>query len=157
MKLHSTLRLIACLALCLGVGFVGSLMTQSEIPTWYAGLAKPSWTPPPIVFPIVWTTLYIMMAVSLWRLWESPSALPRRRALIWFLIQLALNAIWTPLFFGAHAVLTALIVLVLMICAVCATILHAMRVDRLAAWLLVPYLCWIAYASTLNAGVLFLN
>ena len=86
-------RLALCLLLCLGVGILESYVTRPEIPVWYAALAKPWWTPPPVVFPIAWTILYILMAVSLWRLWDraEPSAL-RASAITSCLIQLALNA-----------------------------------------------------------------
>jgi tryptophan-rich sensory protein len=158
MTLSSLLRLVACAALCLAVGVAGSYFTMPQILTWYAGLAKPSWTPPSFVFPIVWTTLYAMMAVSLWLLWDRvPHSTQRTSALGWFAAQLALNAIWSPLFFGAHATRAALIVIVLMIVAIAMTIRASWPLNRLAAWLLVPYLAWVAYASTLNAGVAAMN
>ncbi|MGB8400299.1 TspO/MBR family protein [Bradyrhizobium sp.] len=151
-------RLALCLLLCLGVGMLGSLVTRSEIPTWYAELNKPAWTPPALVFPIAWTLLYVLMAVSLWRLWDrvSPSA-ARKAAIIWFLIQLALNALWSPVFFGWHGIQTALAVIVSLLIAIAMTVLTASRVDRLAAWLLAPYLAWVTYATTINAGVVAMN
>ncbi|KAA0076401.1 TspO/MBR family protein [Tardiphaga sp. P9-11] len=158
MTIKSFGRLVLCLAICLGVGVAGSLSTKPEIAGWYAGLAKPSWTPPPVVFPIAWTTLYILMAIAFWRLWDraAPSAL-RGRAMILFAIQLALNAAWSPVFFGWHGIRTGLVIVALMVVTITATILSATRVDRIAAWLLVPYLCWVLYASTINAGVVALN
>ena len=97
MTLRSAGRLLGCLVLCLGVGIIESIYTRPEIPTWYAGLTKPFWTPPPIAFPIVWTALYILMAIALWRLWDraGPSK-ARRRAIGLFLVQLALTAIAIP-------------------------------------------------------------
>ena len=108
----SILRLILCIALCLGIGALGSLVTASEIPTWYASLNKPAWTPPPAVFPVVWTILYVLMGISLWLLWQAAKSEQRAAALGWFALQLAFNAIWTPVFFGMHAPLTGLIVIV---------------------------------------------
>lgn len=72
MTIKSIGRLLLCLVVCLGIGVVGSLSTKPEIAGWYAGLAKPFWTPPPFAFPIAWTTLYILMAVAFWRLWIGP-------------------------------------------------------------------------------------
>nr|HAQ93557.1 TspO protein [Afipia sp.] len=151
-------RLALCLLLCLGVGILESYVTRPEIPVWYAALAKPWWTPPPVVFPIAWTILYILMAVSLWRLWDraAPSA-PRASAITWFLIQLALNAAWSPVFFGWHGTRTALVIIIGLLIAIVMTIIAASRADKSAAGLLAPYLAWVAYATTLNAGVVAMN
>jgi tryptophan-rich sensory protein len=158
MTLRSIGRLVLCLLVCLGIGVVGSWSTRPEITGWYQTLAKPGWTPPPVVFPIAWTTLYIMMAVAFWRLWDRVAPSPRRaQAMILFAIQLALNAAWSPVFFGWHGIRTGLVIIALMVIAIAATIKVAARVDRIAAWLLVPYLCWVLYASTINAGVVALN
>jgi len=158
MGLRSTGRLTLCLLLCLGVGILESTVTRSEIPGWYAGLVKPAWTPPPLAFPIVWTLLYILMSVSLWRLWDraAPSA-ARTTAIVWFAVQLAFNAAWSPVFFGWHAIQIALIVIIALLVAIAMTIITTSRVDRFAAWLLVPYLIWVAYATTVNAGVVVMN
>jgi translocator protein len=158
MTIKSIGRLLLCLVVCLGIGVVGSLSTKPEIAGWYAGIAKPFWTPPPVVFPIAWTTLYILMATAFWRLWDrtAPSAL-RSRAMVLFAIQLALNAAWSPVFFGWHGIRIGLAIIVLMVVTIAATIVSALQVDRIAAWLLVPYLCWVLYASTINAGVAALN
>lgn len=158
MPSKSIIRLIFSLLLCLGVGILGSLVTASQIPTWYAGLLKPFWTPPAFVFPIAWSVLYILMAISFWRLWNLEArSTARSRAMMWFLAQLALNALWSPVFFGWHGTKTALFIIVAMLFAIIATMLMAMRADRLAAWLLAPYLAWVAYATTINAGVVALN
>ena len=158
MTVTSLIRLVICIALCLGIGAAGSYFTTPQIATWYASLAKPSWTPPNAAFPIVWTLLYLMNAISLWLIWDRvPPSAQRRNALGWFAVQLALNAVWSPLFFGAHATLTALIVIVLLLVAIVATIRASLPLSKIAAWLLVPYALWIAYASTLNAGIVALN
>jgi tryptophan-rich sensory protein len=111
-----------------------------------------------MVFPIAWTALYILMAVSFWRLWETePRSASRSKAMVWFLVQLALNAAWSPVFFGWHDAKTALVIIVALLIAISATIVSASRVDRVAAWLLAPYLAWVAYATTINAGVVAMN
>lgn len=158
MKTLSFFRLVLAVGLCLAVGAVGSLVTAPKIPTWYAALAKPAWTPPDALFPIVWTTLYVLMAVALWRLWQLHGSSPRRRAAIglWFL-QLALNALWSPVFFGLEAVGAALLVILALWLAIAATIVACVRIDRMAAWLLAPYLLWVSYATALNAAILALN
>lgn len=158
MTLKSASRLLACLALCLAVGVVGSIFTAPEIPDWYAGLTKPSWTPPPFVFPIAWTVLYVLMATALWRLWDrvAPSR-ARRIAIGWFFVQLVLNAAWSPVFFGWHGTRAALAVIVALLIAIIVTILASRRIDGVAAALLLPYLAWVAYATTINAGVVVLN
>ena len=158
MTLKSAGRLLGCLLLCLGVGFIESVYTRPEIPTWYAGLVKPFWTPPPIAFPIVWTVLYVLMAITLWRLWDTATPSPaRRQAVGFFLVQLALNAIWSPVFFGWHGIRIALAVILLLLVSIVATIAVSLQVDRIAAWLLLPYALWVAYATTINAGVVALN
>src|SRR3954469_19558665 len=127
--MKSVLRLVLSTLMCLGVGILESLVTRPEIPTWYASLTKPSWTPPPIVFPIAWTALYILMATSFWRLWETePQSAVRSRAMVWFLVQLALNAAWSPVFFSWHDTKTALVIIVALLIAIGATIVSASRV-----------------------------
>lgn len=155
----SALRLVACFALCFAVAVAGALVTRPEIPTWYVFLAKPSWTLPNWVFPVAWNILYALMAISLWRLWERAreGATDGSYALALFVAQLALNAAWSPIFFGFHAIRAGLAVIVAIAIALTATIIVAFRVDRLAAWLLVPYLGWTLYAGSLNAAIVMLN
>ena len=157
MTKRSIVILVLALLLCLGVGYLGSLATVKEIPTWYATLVKPSWTPPPPVFPVVWTTLYILMAISLWLLATCPPSPERRTALIAFFVQLALNAMWSPVFFGLHATKAAMAIILALLVAIAVCILASLKVNRLAAWLLLPYILWVAYASTLNAGIVLMN
>lgn len=141
---------------------IGSLATGSNIEGWYATIRKPSFNPPNWVFPVAWTILYTMIAVSLWRLLGArPVAGPTGRAwwlaLAAFLMQLALNAAWTPVFFAAHAIGAGLVVSFAMLTAILWTIRLSWRFDRLAAWLLVPYAAWVAFATLLNAAIWQLN
>ena len=158
MTTQSIVRLILCLALCLGVGGITGSVTAAEIPTWYAQLNQPSWTPPNWAFPVVWTALYILMGVALWLLWEraAPGA-ARSVAIMLFLVQLALNAAWSPVFFSLHQTRPALAIIVALVAVLAALIYYAWRSQRTAAWLLVPYLLWVSYAATLNAGIVALN
>lgn len=155
---RSRMRLLACLALVGLVAAIGGAVTSPAIPGWYQSLAKPGWTPPSAAFPLAWTALYILMAVALWRLWDRVPPSPARRAAIGlFLAQLALNAIWSPVFFGLHDIWAGLAVILALIGALAFTLTAAFRVDRVAGWLLVPYMAWVCYASTLNAAIAFLN
>lgn len=154
----SRLRLLGCLVLMLAVGGIGGAVTSPAIPAWYAGLTKPGWTPPNAAFPIVWTLLYLMMAVSLWRLWDKvPPSAARRTAIGLFLAQLALNAIWSPVFFGLHAIHAGLVIIAALVILLALALRAVFPLDRSAGWLLVPYLAWVCYASTLNAGIAVLN
>jgi translocator protein len=151
------LALAALLLLTLGIAWVGSLFTLPAVPQWYAGLDKPWFTPPAWLFGPVWTILYILMAVAAWRVWLAPADAARRSALRWFFAQLALNALWSPAFFGLQAPLLGLLVIVALLAALTVTILRFFAVDRPAGWLLVPYLAWVGYATLLNAAIVVLN
>ncbi len=154
----SILRLALCLATCLAIGFVGSYVTAPAIQSWYMQLIKPPGTPPNWIFPVVWTTLYVLMAFAWWLLWDkSNESTARRTAISFFLVQLVLNASWSQVFFRAKAVGAGLLIIVAMVFATTATIVVAWRMNRLAAVLLLPYLAWICYATYLNGGIWWLN
>ena len=125
---------------------------------WYESLAKPSWTPPGWVFPVVWTTLYAAMGTAAWMVWRNGRRGGRSRGpLAIFLLQLALNAAWSPVFFGAHRMLAALCVIVALLLAILWTLLAFRKVSAAAAWLLVPYLAWVSLATVLNFQIWRLN
>lgn len=151
-------KLIVCLVVCFGVAYLGARATYPEIPTWYASLAKPGWTPPNWAFPVVWNILYALMAVSAWLVWDrAPPGRAKTTALTLFVIQLALNAAWSPVFFALHQTRIALGIIIALAIAIAATIVAMWRVNRTAAVLLVPYLAWVSYATSLNAGIVALN
>ena len=151
------LRLAACFALCFAVAAAGALATTPKIPTWYAALNKPSFTPPNSVFPVVWSILYALMALSLWRLWQAAPDGERPRAIALFLMQLAVNLAWSWIFFGAESIRGGLSTILALDALVLMTIFAAWKVDRFAANLLLPYLLWIGYATVLNAEIARLN
>jgi len=154
----SALGLAASIALCFAVAYAGARVTYPEIPTWYAGLSKPTWTPPNWTFPVVWNALYLMMAVGLWLLWDrSAPSKTRSIAIGLFFGQLTLNAAWSPVFFALHLTQVALLIIIALGVLLATTVYHALAVNRAAGWLLMPYLLWILYASTLNAGIVALN
>lgn len=153
----SLLVLAACLVLCFIAAAIGSALTLPQIPTWYEGLVKPWFNPPNAVFGPVWTILYALMAVAMWRVWMRSEGAVRRRAAGVFALQLALNVAWSAAFFAAHSPGAGLIVIVALLAAIIATILVFGPIDRPAAWLLAPYLAWVSFASVLNAAVFVLN
>lgn len=149
--------LIVSIGACLLVGLSGSLVTATSVREWYPLLRKPSWTPPDYLFGPVWTVLYLLMGVSAWLIWRTAAGRPRRVALACFAIQLALNAAWSFLFFGLRSPGWAAVEIVLLWCSIVATLLAFVRIDRLAAGLLLPYLLWVSYAAALNVAIWSLN
>lgn len=148
---HATRAALVCGISVSLVSLMGAIFPPGA---WYEQLNQPAGTPPDIAFPIVWTLLYIGMAIAAWRVWRAVGA---SRALALFALQLALNALWTPLAFGAHALLWSLLVIVALWLVLAATLAAFWHADRIAGLLLAPYLVWVGYATYLNAGLLFLN
>ncbi len=134
---------------------LGAIFTPGA---WYAALAKPALTPPDWIFPVVWTVLYAMIAVSGWLLWRQrnvdPSGLP---ALGLWALQLALNAAWSWIFFGLHLTGVALAEIVLLFVTILAVVLLARRTSPAASLLMTPYLAWVGFAVWLNFGIWRLN
>jgi tryptophan-rich sensory protein len=154
-------RLVAAILVCQAAGAIGGFATASSVETWYVTLRKSSLNPPPWVFGPVWTTLYTLMGIALYRMWmrarraeadggEAPSF-----ALFW--TQLGLNTAWSLVFFGLRAPFGALATLVALLAAIVATMRAFGRVDRAAALLLAPYAAWVTFAGFLNASVWWLN
>ena len=121
---------------------------------WYEALAKPSFNPPNWLFGPVWTVLYVLIAIAGWRIWQHER--PGKAMKLWWL-QLALNFLWSPVFFALHQIGLALVVILALLVAILAFIAIAWKLDRLAAWLFVPYAAWVAFASLLNASIWMLN
>ncbi len=126
---------------------------------WYAALLKPTWNPPSWIFGPVWTLLYATMAVALWLVRREPESEdgPRKRALVLFAIQLALNLLWTPLFFGLHSPGQAFAEICLLWVALLWTVLAFGRVRPLAGYLLLPYMLWVSFALVLNGTIWLMN
>ncbi|MEZ4442893.1 MAG: TspO/MBR family protein [Polyangiaceae bacterium] len=150
------LRLLGAVVACNAVGVVGAAFTSTDT-AWYLGLDKPFFQPPGWIFGPVWTTLYTLMGVAAFRVFERSHRPGARLALVVFAAQLAVNAIWSPVFFGAEAVVAALVILLLLVALVTATIATFWRVDRTAGLLLLPYLAWGLFATALNASIAALN
>ena len=151
---HPRLALVGMVAFCLGVAGIGGLATAPNIPTWYAGLVKPAWTPPGWIFGPVWSFLYLSMAVAAWLVWRRGNALV---PLTLFAIQLAFNAAWSWLFFGLHSPGAAFIDVVFLWAAIAATMLVFWFRSTIAGLLFMPYLAWVSFATVLNFTIWRLN
>ncbi len=149
--------LIACPAIVLLGSVSGWLSNSGYSNDWFDGLAKPSFMPPGWMFGVVWTTLYVLMGVALAMVWASPRTRERTVALSLFLVQLAVNYAWSPIFFGAGMIEIGLLTILLMLVLVTATAWRFARIRPLAGWLLVPYLAWLCLATALNFEIGRLN
>jgi len=154
-KLAQLLGLIAWLALCFGSAALGAIASV-HAGTFYAQLTQPSWAPPAWLFGPVWSLLYTMMAFAAWRVW-CVAGLAARRGLILFVVQLAVNTLWSWLFFRFHLGSIAFVEVILLWSLILATIVQFWRVQRFAAALLIPYLIWVTFAATLNFAMWQLN
>lgn len=156
-QIKNGLWLMGFIVLCQAAGLIGALSSFGSLKSWYAVLTRPALTPPGWLFGPVWTLLYTMMAVSLWLVWKSEKNQRRKVLLIVFAAQLLLNALWSPLFFGNHLMLIALIDIVLLAGLILAFIFLAFKELKLASLLMIPYLSWVAFATYLNTGFWLLN
>ena len=144
-------------ALCLVIGALGAAVVATSIDTWYADLAKPSFTPPDRLFGPVWTVLYVLMAIAAWRVWRSADRDTRRGPLTLFALQLALTLGWTVVFFGLQKIGAAVATIVVLDVGVVVTTLAFRSIDRWAGLLMVPYLAWSVFATVLNIAIWRLN
>ncbi len=157
-KMKDTPKLIISVIASELVGVVGSVLTVSAIPTWYAALNKPSFSPPNWIFGPVWTILYFLLGVSFYLIWRQ--GWKKQRVTVaaqYFLVQMVLNGIWSPVFFGLRAPLLGLIVISAMWVLTVMTMQKLYPVSRPAFYLLIPYLLWISFATLLNAAIFLLN
>lgn len=156
--------LAASVALPLVLGGAGGVVTSRAIPTWYATLEKPEWNPPSWVFGPVWTTLYVLMGVAAWLVWRraheadtSEERARARTALAVYGVQLALNAAWSPTFFGLKRIDLAFGVIVALLAALVETVRRFSSLRRSAGLMLLPYLAWVTFATVLNGTIWRLN
>lgn len=162
-RLRSALVLLAFLAITAAIATLGGLVTSAQVDGWYEEADKVPWTPPGALFGPVWTVLYALMSVAAWLVWRERERTDVRAPLALYVAQLVLNALWTPVFFGAYpligvsALWIAAVIIVLLDALVLATILAFWRVRPAAGALLIPYLAWILYATTLNVGIAVLQ
>ena len=157
MKIKTT-KLILAILICQSAGIVGSIFTSPSIQTWYTTLQKPSFTPPNWLFAPVWLTLFFLMGISLYLVWNKGLKNKRvKNSLYLFGLQLILNAVWSLLFFGLRSPFLGLIEIVFLWVFILLTILKFYKISRTAAWLLVPYIVWVSVALMLNFSIWWLN
>jgi len=145
--------LIVSTGTCLLVGASAAVVTVTSVKEWYPRIQKPAWTPPDAAFGPVWTALYLLMGVAAWLVWRDSAGYPRRRALGIFSLQLVLNGAWSFIFFGLHRPGWAALEIVLLWSAIVVTLFVFVRINRVAAGLLVPYLMWVSFAAALNMAI----
>jgi benzodiazapine receptor len=149
--------LVVFLVVTFAAAAIGSAATFENVKTWYPMLVKPAWTPPSWIFGPVWSALYVAMAVAAWRVWRRQAGAAATGVLRLYGAQLALNALWSVLFFGMKRPDLALVDIAGLWLLLVLALVRFMRVDRLAGWLWAPYVAWVSFASALNAAIWWLN
>lgn len=149
--------LLVFIVLCFSLEALAGYWTSQSVSTWYPKLIKPSWTPPGWIFGPVWTILYLLIAVVGWLLYREKHSPMRSKALLFYGCQLILNFLWSFLFFSLNSPILGLIDITLLSLMIMLTIVYSWPVRSLASLLLIPYLIWVIYASSLNAAIWILN
>jgi benzodiazapine receptor len=157
MKSNQIIKLIASLLLPLGIGGIAGMFTSEAIPGWYASLIQPSFNPPNWVFGPVWTTLYIILGISLFLIWKLPASKQRNQAILIFLVQLLLNFCWSFFFFYFKMIGLALIDIVALWIIIVVMLVQFYKMKPVAAYINIPYLLWVTFATALNLAYFFLN
>ncbi|GAO30135.1 TspO/MBR family protein [Geofilum rubicundum] len=156
-RITNILKLIVALVIPLGLGALAGMVTSEAIPEWYATLNRPSFSPPNWLFGPVWTILYILLGISFFLVWKEAPGKNRNRALLIFGVQMVLNFAWTFIFFYFKMLQLALMEILLLWLSILVMMLWFYRVKPLAAYLNIPYILWVTFATVLNAGYYFLN
>ena len=158
MNLINFLKLVLCIAIAQAAGLIGSLFTMPAIGSWYSTLTRPEFAPPNWIFGPVWTTLYLLMGIAAFLVWQK--GLDKKEvkiALAIFGVQLILNTLWSIIFFGLQSPGWAFVEIVILWVAIAATIVSFAKVSKIAAWLLAPYILWVSFAAYLNFMIFWLN
>ncbi|OGZ34582.1 MAG: TspO protein [Candidatus Portnoybacteria bacterium RBG_19FT_COMBO_36_7] len=151
-------KLAVSILVCQGAGIIGSFFTLPAISTWYTTLLKPGFNPPNWIFAPVWTLLFLLMGISLYLIWNRGLRdKETKKAIFIFGVQLILNMIWSVLFFGLQSPLYAFIEIIILWFAILLTIISFYKIFKAAAYLLLPYILWVTFASALNFSILILN
>ena len=157
MKANQIIKLVASLLLPLAIGGIAGIFTTEAIPGWYATLNQPSFNPPNWVFGPVWTTLYTIMGISLFLIWKRDTSKQRNQAILIFLVQLLLNFCWSFFFFYFKMIGIALIDIVALWIMIIVMLVHFYKLKPVAAYINIPYLLWVTFATALNGAYFFLN
>lgn len=158
MKIKNVSHLIISIIICQSAGIIGSIFTTPAIPIWYASLNKPSFTPPSWLFGPVWLLLYTLMGISLYLIWQKGLENKKvKSAFLLFLINLVFNSLWSVLFFGFKNPQIALVDILLVWVLIIILMLRFLKIDKIASYLLIPYLLWVSFATALNFSIWQLN
>ena len=158
MRPKNAYMLLAAIAICQSAGIIGSVFTYPSIQTWYAALEKPFFSPPNWVFAPIWLALYTLMGIAAYLVWEKGIKKKNvRAALQLFGAQLALNALWSILFFGMRSLLYSFVEIVVLWILIAATTFKFYKISKRAGMLMVPYILWVSFAMVLNFSILMLN
>jgi tryptophan-rich sensory protein len=155
--MQNALKLAGCLLLTLLTGGISGWLTFHDIATWYATLHKPFFNQPNYLFGPVWSAIYTLMGVSFYLILKQPSSGTRKKAISIFIVQLVLNFFWSIIFFNFHFIGAALIEILAMWVSILLLIIYFYRVSKLASLIQLPYLCWVSFATLLNAAIFYLN
>jgi tryptophan-rich sensory protein len=152
-------KILTVVVTCLVIGYFSGIVTRSAIIDWYPTLIKPSFNPPNWVFAPVWSTLYIMIGIAAGLVWDRMESETEKvkKALIVFAIQLALNALWSYLFFGLRNPMLAGLEIILLWLMIYETYLQFSKINKIAGYLFIPYLAWVSFAMVLNGSIWWLN
>lgn len=152
-------RILVVVITCIAIGYLSGMVTRSAITSWYPTLIKPSFNPPNWIFAPVWSMLYIMMGVAAGMVWNRIDFEKEavKKALIFFIIQLALNALWSLFFFGMKNPMLAGIEIILLWLMIYETYVQFAKINKIAGYLLLPYLAWVSFATVLNGSIWWLN
>lgn len=153
-----TIALVLWIALCYFVAWTGAQVSPGIASSeWYDQLNRPSWNPPGWLFGPVWTLLYTFMGIAAWRIWKQLGFSEGKRELGAFIVQLILNGLWSQIFFNMQNVGLALIEIIILLAAIVVTTVLFFRRDKIAGWLMVPYILWVTFATALNAAIWIMN
>lgn len=156
--MRNWIKLIISLALPQIIGLTAAYFTQTGEGSWYRSVEKPGWNPPGWVFGPVWTILYILMGIAFYLVWKSNTpAKTKSIAMIFWIIQLVFNFFWTIIFFGQHQIGWALVEIIALWLLILFTIFAFARINKVAAWLMVPYISWVSFATLLTGTIWMLN
>jgi tryptophan-rich sensory protein len=155
--MKKTITLFLCILLTLFIGGLGGIATASGVNDWYIEIQKPSFNPPNYLFGPVWTALYLLMGVSFYMILQAPKSQIKTKAIWIFSIQLSLNFAWSFLFFKFHLLGLAFIEIILIWMSILTMIIVFSKINKTAAYLQIPYLLWVSFASVLNGTIWFLN
>jgi benzodiazapine receptor len=157
MKKYQVVKLIVSLILPLGIGAIAGMFTSEAVPDWYALLNRPSFSPPNWLFGPVWTTLYLLMGISLFLIWKQEVSKERNLAILVFMVQLILNFGWSFIFFYFNLLGFALIEIIILWISIVIMLFLFYKIKPIASFINIPYLVWVTFATILNASYYLLN